>query len=262
MTNHYHLLITDLEGRYPAFLADLNRNIAKCLNVTYEHFDAIWDSRGPGVVQLSNNPTTISRVLEYIYLNPCKARLVKHQRQYPGVKSVPEDLQGKSCKVKRPKVYFAKDGKMPKTVHLKVQLPTAVLKVMDKKSYIHHMKQRVRAGEDKIIAEVGENGFLGKRKLQQVDHLDSPRTRPSFRALNPRFSGSNPVDLDRQKRKYRHFRTKYEDSFQRWQQGERDVEFPFGTYQMLHLHKVKVAQAPPVLEMLPRDALWDPLDTS
>ncbi len=261
MTNHYHLLITDLEGRYPAFLADLNRNIAKCLNVSYDHLDSIWDSRGPTVVRLSDNPANVSRVMEYIYLNPCKAKLVKHQRHYPGVKSVPDDLKGRSRKIKRPQVYFAKDGKLPKSVRLKVQMPTNVLKVMDKKSYIAHMKERVRAGENKVIAEVGENGFMGKSKLRNIHHLDSPRTRPSFGKLNPKVSGATGEDRVRQKTKYKHFCASYEESFHRWQRGERDVEFPYGTYQMQHIHKVRVAEKTPILEMLPRDEFWFPEDT-
>lgn len=262
MTNHYHLLITDLEGRYPAFLADLNRNIAKCLNVTYEHLDSIWDSRGPTVVRLSDSPANISRVMEYIYLNPCKAKLVKRQRHYPGVNSVPGDLRGKSRRISRPKVYFAKDGKMPKSVRLKVQMPSAIFKVMDKKSYISHLKQRVQAGEDKVIAEVGENGFMGKSKLRHLDHLDSPRTRPTFGKLIPRVSASTHAELVKQKTKYKHFCDSYGEAFQRWQRGERDVEFPYGTYQMQHIHKVRVAEKPPILEMLPRDEFWFPENTS
>ena len=66
MSNHYHLLITDTLGRYPAFLADLNRNIAKCMNVKLGRKENFWNSSDPGIVRIAEDMETIEETFKYL----------------------------------------------------------------------------------------------------------------------------------------------------------------------------------------------------
>jgi putative transposase len=240
MPNHYHLLLTDVEGNYPRFLADMNRNIAKCFNVSLERFDSLWDNSRPSVVRIPEHVVVAKAKLKYIFMNPVKARLSERAKKYPGANSLPADLAGRSKIIKRPKVYFKSESKLPKKVRLKIEMPEVFLKFTDKKSMIKLLKEELREAEDKMIAKFGKKGFMGKRKLLNTDPESKPKKDIEHFKLNPQIAGIIRELIASEKSKLTDFHTIYENSFRRWQNGERDVLFPEGTYEMARLHKVQV----------------------
>jgi putative transposase len=242
MPNHYHLLLTDVYGNYPCFLADMNRNIAKCFNVSLERFDSLWDSSKPSVVRLPNHVVPVKAKLMYIFMNPVKALLSPRARKYLGANSLPGDLAGHSKVIKRPKVYFKKESKLPKKVRLKIEMPEALLKFTDKKSMVKLLKEDLRKAEDDIIAKYGKNTFMSKRELLKTDPESKPKKDIERFKLNPKVAGVVSELIAAEKSKLVDFLRAYEKSFQRWQLGERDVYFPAGTYEMARLHKVRVRQ--------------------
>ena len=44
MSNHYHLVLTDLLGELPAFMRELNSLIARALNASQGRWEAVWSS--------------------------------------------------------------------------------------------------------------------------------------------------------------------------------------------------------------------------
>jgi hypothetical protein len=56
LSNHYHLVATDEDGRMPAFLAYLNKYIAKCANVEHGRFENLFAANESPVTMVSARP--------------------------------------------------------------------------------------------------------------------------------------------------------------------------------------------------------------
>ncbi|MDA3864935.1 MAG: transposase [Deltaproteobacteria bacterium] len=244
MSNHYHLLVTDTQGRYPAFLADLNRNIAKCMNVKLGRKENFWNSSDPGTVRIPEHMETIVKTFEYIYLNPASAFLVSHLEAYPGAKSRPGDLKGKTKMIRRPAGYFSKEGRMPAKVKLSLKIPAFCQKEKGKGEFVKDLQKKVRQEENRLIAKVGAARFMGRRKLKAVPPFSSPRGETESSDLNPKVSGKSRKVLISEKSRYKNFRDQYEDKYKLWKRGDREVVFPAGTYGMVHFHGARVASSP------------------
>ncbi|MGM0596016.1 MAG: transposase [Myxococcota bacterium] len=244
MTNHYHLLVTDTQGRYPAFLADLNRNIAKCMNVKLGRKENFWNSSDPGVVRIPDHMKTIKKTFKYVFLNPTSAFLVSHLEAYPGARSKPGDMQGKAKIIRRPPGYFSRNGRMPAKVKLSLKVPAFCLLKKGKGEFIKDLQKEVREEEDKLIEEVGPERFMGRKKLKKVSPFSSPRGEAESSELNPKVSGKSRKVLINEKSRYKTFRDQYEEKYKLWKRGKRDVVFPVGTYGMVHFHGARVASSP------------------
>jgi putative transposase len=213
MSNHYHLLITDTQGRYPAFLADLNRNIAKCMNVKLGRKENFWNSSDPGVVCIPKHMETIEKTFKYIYLNPSSAFLVSHLESFPGARSRPGDMKGKTKTIRRPAGYFSKQGRMPAKVKLCLQVPSFCLQEKGKNEFVKDLQRAVREEEDKLIDKVGVDRFMGRQKLKAVSPFSSPMGEAESGELNPKVSGRSREVLIHEKSKYKQFRDQYEEKY-------------------------------------------------
>jgi len=179
-----------------------------------------------------------------IYLNPSSSFLVSHLEAFPGARSRPGDMKGKTKTIRRPAGYFSKKGRMPAKVKLRLQVPSFCLQEKGKKEFIRDMRKAVRKEEDKLIAKVGEDRFMGRRKLKAVSPFSSPRKEAESGELNPKVSGRSREVLIREKSRYKAFRDQYEETYRLWKSGNREVVFPVGTYGMVHFHGAKVAASP------------------
>jgi hypothetical protein len=89
-SNHYHLVVTDLEGRLSDFVQELNRSAARCLLAYYRkrfpnmRLDGVWSP-----AQSFNAPLLLTRnaildKLLYTFTNPVKDGLVAKATHCPG----------------------------------------------------------------------------------------------------------------------------------------------------------------------------------
>ena len=75
MSNHYHLVVVDNDGRLPAFLRDFNSLLAKCMNANWGRWEPMWDGAQTSVVHLTDGASQLEKTT-YVLTNPVKDHLV------------------------------------------------------------------------------------------------------------------------------------------------------------------------------------------
>lgn len=100
MSNHYHLVLTDLGAQLPDFMRDLNSLISKALNAIRETFGQNFDRRSYNAIVVADGARMI-RHCAYTEANPCLAHLVKRAKQWRGVSSASLEY-GETKQFRRP----------------------------------------------------------------------------------------------------------------------------------------------------------------
>src|SRR4051812_13308318 len=76
MSNHQHLIVRDNEGNFPAFLAHLNKMIAKALNAHWGRCENLWATEQPNAVHLVDADARFEKLV-YVLANPVADFLVE-----------------------------------------------------------------------------------------------------------------------------------------------------------------------------------------
>jgi REP element-mobilizing transposase RayT len=90
MSNHYHLVLHDREGRFPEFIAWFHARLTRRLNRLRGRSDTMWEARQTSVVELGDRDA-ILEALAYVHLNPVAAGLVADPLTWPGIVTGPAD---------------------------------------------------------------------------------------------------------------------------------------------------------------------------
>ena len=190
MSNHPHVVGTDVEGRYPEFLHRAHLLISKCINAAYGRWENLWSVEEPSVVELLDEEAVIDKIV-YTLANPVTAGLVPNGEQWPGLRTTPEDLAGGRYIIKRPPVYFVDGGDMPEEIALEIRRPPGFDDVNDAQ-LVGRVRERLDAVEAERRDEARASGrrFLGVDAVLAVAPWDSPRTTAPRRGLRPRFAFS------------------------------------------------------------------------
>ena len=105
MSNHGHLMVTDVEGRLPEFCEWMLRTIAQCINAVHGIRENVWSDGSYSAVRLETEESIVDK-LAYVIANPVTAGLVREARQWPGVVSRPTDMYGAEHGDERPWEWF------------------------------------------------------------------------------------------------------------------------------------------------------------
>ncbi len=111
-SNHYHLVLTDTQGKLSEFMQEFNRCVARCLIAYYRtkypnrRLDAVWSAAQSFCDTLLVNSGGILGELVYTFINPVKDGLVRDYRKWPGFNTRPSDWRKGTRSVKRPDFYF------------------------------------------------------------------------------------------------------------------------------------------------------------
>ncbi|MCZ6801570.1 MAG: transposase [Nitrospirae bacterium] len=82
MTNHVHLLLTPAHASsLPKTLQSLGRRYVQYVNRTYERTGTLWEGRYRAT--LIDSDSYLLTCCRYIELNPVRAEMVRHPREYP-----------------------------------------------------------------------------------------------------------------------------------------------------------------------------------
>ncbi len=122
LSNHYHLVVTDVEGNLPIFMHWFNEYIAKCVNRRLGRWESFWAPGSYSQVVLTDREDVIEKLV-YTYTNPVSAGLVRSFRHWPGARSTPREMAEPGKVVDRPKGFFRAGGPVPSTQLLKLRLP-------------------------------------------------------------------------------------------------------------------------------------------
>jgi REP element-mobilizing transposase RayT len=231
MSNHYHLVVTDTVGRLPDFQRDLNSLLARAINRHWKRREAFWDRESYSGVKLLEDQDVVLK-MAYTLANPVKARLVNRANEWDGATSA-KMVFGRAQRIQRPDKFFRKS--MPKMVELVLTRPAGFEGLSDAE-----VLELVRAD---VARREAEHRKLGKAARRKQEWWECPESLDPRCQLKPTVAGRNKWARIEALRRSKEWLTTYYDALRRFVGGERDVEFPRGTWQMCARLRCPVALA-------------------
>ncbi len=234
MSNHFHLVATDVKGNAPLFFQLLDQTIANLLKRHFPDLEGeIWNKSQASAVDLSNAEmpcdVTVIEKLVYTLGNAKTSGLVSKWTQWEGSMSKPEDMGRRVVRVTRPSCASARTV-LPAEVQTKVELPPS-LRDWRRQELMTMLHSELRA-----IPRPKRP--VGMKVIRQQSIWDRPSTKAKRSALNPRVAGR----ARRRKAMFallKSFREAYKCALEQYCRGETCV-FPEGTWKMRVLFGAQV----------------------
>jgi putative transposase len=224
MSNHYHLVITDAEGRLPDFQRELNSLLARAINAHRGRWESLWDRESYSAVALLEEGDVLSK-MAYTLANPVAARLVNRARQWEGATSVGMRF-GRARTVERPRGFFGEE--MPEAVELEVVRPRCCRTLSDEELrgvIEEELGQRERR-------YLGRGKAMGMGRVMRQDWNASPGSSAPRRGMRPTIAGANKWARIEALQRSAEWLCAYKEALRRFVSGQRDVEFPKGSWWM------------------------------
>ena len=244
MCNHYHMVVTDTEGKLPKFLQEFNRLVAMGVKTLRRWPDQVWESGPPSKLELAK-PKAIVEKIAYTMANPVAAFLVEHADEFPGAKTLLSDLGRGVIKATRPDFYISEGNEQwEEELTLPLTLPPMFAHENDEtlnRLVAAELESLERAAHNELREKRGR--FLGVAKIMKLSPRDRAKTPKPRGQLNPTFAvgRGNAEALKECIEKRRAFLNHYRQALARWRAGDRDAVFPPGTWWMRVFHKAKTA---------------------
>jgi putative transposase len=233
MSNHLHIVITDVEGRLPEFMRDLNRSTAKALNVSQGQSENLWAAEPYDAVVLPTEEELLAQV-SYVAANPVEAGLVESPGAWPGF------IQWMAAQgtVAKPQVYFGE--RAPDFATWRVTVPSGMR--WSDEEWRTRLKSRVRSLVDRARQRLAREGrrFLGREAVLAQPITKRATSYEKKRGIVPQFAARTWAVRTLMVRTLRHFRSAYRAALDAWRSGVRDVVFPHGTWWMRVHHRAHV----------------------
>jgi putative transposase len=224
MSNHYHLVVTDTEGRLPDFQRDLNSLLARSINSLRGRWDGFWDRKSYSGVELLEEQDVI-RKMGYTLANPVKARLVNRARQWEGATSAGM-VFGRARQIVRPHRFFSED--MPEVVELELTRPECCDGLGDAE-----ILALVEADVSRREAKHATRGkAMGMSRVRKQDWNASPASFELRRGLQPTIAGASKWARIEALQRSKEWLIEYRAALAQFVAGVRDVVFPTGTWWM------------------------------
>jgi REP element-mobilizing transposase RayT len=235
MSNHYHAIVHDPDGRLPEFMAYFHKLVAKALNVHLERWENFWSSEEACVTRLLGVEDVFDKVV-YTLANPVVADLVEHVAHWPGHSSL-DHLDGKPKSYDRPGVFFSDDGVMPAKETLRAIRPPMLPSSESYASWVERVKTALKEREITARAERRRKNktVLGKAGVLAQHPESKPAKAAIHRKLRPRLACKDQARLSLEKGKLKEFRIAHEIARVAFSKGDREVKFPGGTYKLRDL---------------------------
>ena len=237
MSNHYHLVVTDVDGRLPEFMHWMNAYIAKMLNARWGRTESFWAPGSYSAVRLGDEGLLIEKML-YVLMNPVVAGLVSRSDDWPGARSLAGDIGRLRKSVRRPPAFFRRSGSVPPCAILELRLPRGI-----DQSMVARLVGEVERAEQDCLKRRHGQPVVGAREIVRQSPLESPQSTELPGGLRPNFAANDRSLRHRMLRERRDFVRAYRDALEAFRSGLRGVIFPAGTY-LLRIY-VGVLCAPP-----------------
>ncbi len=242
MSNHHHLVVTDVRGVLPDFLRELHRSIAKALNASQGQWENLWSAEQTGVVRLGTQEDILAK-MAYVVGNPVEAGLVERPEQWPGV------ILWGDCVLNapRPDDYFDPLGSAPASLKLRVAPPARAGESASRgrlwqQSVKRAVAERVAWAWRRVRAEGVV--FLGREAVLAQSFIKRAHSYEVKREPIPRVVAKDPLVRRALWRVEKAFRAAYRVALEKWRLGLRHVSFPTGTWLMRVHHRVPTAALP------------------
>jgi REP element-mobilizing transposase RayT len=241
-SNHYHLVLTDLDGKLSEFMQEFNRSAARCLLAYYrERFpklriDAIWSAAQSFNAVLLVTLNAIVDELVYTYVNPVKDGLVRDYRDWPGFNTRPGDWALGERTVQRPAYYFKNT---PETLSYRIEKPAQL--DGDLNAVIADVDALVLDCQQQAAIHLASQGrsVPNTNEIVTTSPIAAP-TNPQRRGnLKPHLAAGGDTDaLSTAKRALRGFRRAYREAWAIFKQRVTAL-FPGGTLLMRRRYGVE-----------------------
>ncbi|HSM91826.1 MAG TPA: hypothetical protein VLT47_03005 [Anaeromyxobacteraceae bacterium] len=240
LSNHVHIVVTDLHARLPEFNRILNGLVARATNCLLGRWESFWDPDSYSAVRLETTDAILEKMV-YVLANPVAAGLVRRGSEWPGLWSDPGLIGGMIIEAPRPEGFFRKSGRMPAVARLQLTRPPGF---EDDAAFIERLNQLLREAEDQAAAQLAEKGrsFLGPARVL----AQHPRARPApgepRRGLKPRVACRAKWKRIEALQRLKEFGWAYRQALEAWRAGARDALFPHGTWHMRVHHFARCAE--------------------
>lgn len=244
MSNHWHVCLSDPEGRVCEFTRDCHSLIARMVNASYGEFESIWSSEQTSHVACVTPGDLVAKIA-YVMANPVEANLVAHGKNWPGVRVA---WPAKPRVVRQPKGFFrAREhgGAWPASAVLQMSRPPGFEGLSDEQ-LADVLEGAINKREHRFREQAQAQGrhFLGRRGVLEQSRHARPGAREAHFGISPRVACRNRWRRIERLRHERDWRDAYDAALHRWRAGDRAVLFPPGTYKMRVLHGVSCVPAP------------------
>jgi REP-associated tyrosine transposase len=257
MSNHVHLVVTDMRGNLPDFTRDLYSNVARVMNKKMRRNEIFWASGTGGATALIGDQTIIEKIA-YVITNPVAAGVVPtHTRwklnqthsKIPLVSTLGAINRRKCKRFSRPKSYFKSKGSAVADHGILVLEPPPTI---DEEKFHRELEYSVKQREKELQdrKKNSNHPFLGMKNALKTNPQYIPPKKAKNSQINPLLACSDPIRLIKEKIILKQFRYAHKECRNEVQTGKRVVIFPEGTYSMLRLYSVKIAPLEIVLRKL------------
>jgi putative transposase len=239
MSNHWHAVLTDVEGRLPEFMAHVHKYVAKCLNLSLNRRENLWSAQPYNAIVLHTEAEVLDKMV-YTLGNPVNAGLVRKASEWPGLCSASRAYRSLRSVV-RPREFFRAQGPVDVRCQLQVTAP-AHFESMGNQAFQTLLEESLAEYERQCRLE-RSGAFLGvKRILAQSPFAVPPRPQKHF-GRHVLLAGKSREVLRAGIERLKAFVQSYREAFLQFKAGNRTTLFPPGTYWM-RLH-ASVCCAPP-----------------
>lgn len=227
MSNHLHLVLTDVYGRLPDFEHFLDGISARAMNRALGRRQGFWDDDGYSAVVLATAVAMIDAAA-YVLANPVAAGLVSSGSEWPGLWSGVERIGGAALVAEKPGVFFRKKGPMPAAATLQLAPPTGFTAEEYRAAVASALAGREAVARAEMAAK--KRPFLGARRVLELS-TNTRAARPEPRGrFHPVVAARDPSAYFEVLRRIADFVVHYRAARALFIQGVRDVVFPPGTY--------------------------------
>ena len=261
--NHYHGDVTPTQANLPQFTQRAHRDTALFLmdaleELGYDRPPCVWDKEPTHYMRLMDTGACIDWAL-YMRAQPVADGLVERTADYPGINTSLALRAGGTMALKRPALRHTPD--MPTELEVKIW-PSALLTRGfggDVRKSVHVLEKRERELEARFRAERKRTGkrALGAEVVKRIHPYAEPRTPrqqgprpPAWKVGGEAMESREDLEAKRERLAEEHARFVDEHAAcrRKWRDGDRDVIYPAGTYEMAVEHRVSVAE--------PREDAW------
>jgi REP element-mobilizing transposase RayT len=230
LSNHLHLVLTDVKGNSPAFMRDFCGVLARSLNAMHGRWENFWAPGSYSAVTLVSPADVLDKVA-YVLANPAAAGLVQTGARWPGLWSAPERIGGATIHVKRPKHFFRAEGPMPEVARLQLTCPPGFASV---EAFREALGAKVAELEREAARKLSDEGrtFLGVAKVLAQRPEARPATGEPRRGLSPRIAARDKWRRIEAIGRLKGFLASYRAAWEAFVRGARRTVFPHGTYWM------------------------------
>ena len=243
LSNHYHAVLQDVLGTICDFNRELHSSVARYVNQMHGEQGSLWSEHQTSRVA-PQTPDDLIEQIAYTMANPVAAMLVRFGHSWPGLRAC---WPAPAKKYRRPRAFFRgkeNGGDWPDEVELTFSRPPGYDHLNDAELNAL-IQSRIQHHEDEArqTADAKRKRFLGRRRILEQRRWHAPTT-SERRGISPRIACKDKRLRIEALQRDRDWYVAYCDARDRFNRGERNVTFPYGTFKMRVLHRVNVHPPP------------------